>query len=193
MIAIRLVIAVVLLFVSIHALADEVCNTQPDGSNSCGGGTVGDLGLGGGTGGGTGVGSGGGGGGTATLPRMEIVRPRVDVEATSGGGLGFWAWLYQGFVNLLTPPDEIDFLCGNLGVDVLSTADAGERARAANLVAQSMYQGLGGQGRPYVARIIVFYTDGGLEAYTFVGTSSNIVAVPGTLQTGLGAAGNCKR
>ena len=121
------------------------------------------------------------------------MRPRVDVQATSGGGLGFWAWLSQGFANLLSPPDEIDFLCGDLSVTVLSTANVGERTDAANLIAQNRYQGLGGQGRPWSARIIVFYSDGGLEAFLFVGSNSSIAPFDGTLQTGFGVAGKCKR
>ena len=65
-------VSMVGIYISSPAVADEICTKNPDESNSCGGGTVGDLGLGIGTGGGTGAGAGGGGGGF-TGPTLPVI------------------------------------------------------------------------------------------------------------------------
>lgn len=189
---------------SINVLAEEVCQKAPDGSNSCGEGTgtgtVGDLGLGlGGGSTGTDSNSGGGGGGSTTplapgTQRMDvfIVKPRVDVAALSGPGQGFFGWLWQAITNFFSPPEEVDFLCGDIGVGVPSTADLDTRREAVNAVIQARFQGLGGQGRPFAERFIVFFADGGLEAYVFSGAASSVAAVPGTLQVGSSIISKCK-
>ena len=127
-----------------------------------------------------------------------VVRPDISVLEGSGGGLSFWGWLYQLLTYQFESPTEIDFLCENISVSgengarITSDTPADQRLAATNALVQARFQGLGGNGRPFSARIVAIYADGGTEAFIFVGTSSTITAVANTLIPGSGIPSTCK-
>ncbi len=137
---------------------------------------------------------------TPKLPTIFVTERQLDRTITQIENRGFfqaainWVrevinYFFGGEGNLL----DVKSLCGSNpdAANTVSTASAEDRNRAANAVIQNTYQGLGGYGRPFSARVRVTFADGGTEWYKFNGASSFVITIEDSLTTGSGVSTGC--